>query len=157
GTGSATTGFVAHGNVLTATGAPSTFGYRIEGAISVEISDDVITGPGVASPGAAAVWVRATNQNEDFQLARLVHNTFRNFGALGVTVAGSTTAKLDVLELTANTCDDTAGSMLSCISADADRLHAAKDVRLAGNVLSGGCTTMLATTPPGTSQPWGDR
>lgn len=156
GTGSATTGFVARGNVLTATGHPSTFGYRVEGAVSVEIWDDIISGPGVTSPGAAGIWFRATNIAADFQLARVVHATIRNFGALGISVSGNGSARLNRLELAYNTFDDSAGTMRTAISPDADRVHAAKDVCLVANVLSGGCATLLAAVPVGTRSAWGD-
>lgn len=157
GTGSATTDFVARGNVLTHSGHPSGFGYRIEGAVSVEIWDDVLIGPGVASPGAAGVYLRATNQVEDFQSARIAHTTFRNWGALGVTVAGNGTARLNRLELAYNSFEDSAGTMTRAISPDTDRAHAAKDVCIVANTLSGGCTTLLTSTPTGTWQAWGDR
>lgn len=156
GTGSATTGFVARGNTLTATGHPSTFGYRIEGAVSVEIWDDVITGPGAASPGAAGIYLRATNASEDFKLARLVHNTIRNFGAVGVSVAGNGAARLDALEIAYNTFDDSTGTQRTALSLDSDRLHAAKSISLVANTLSGGCTTQLAAIPAGEMSPWGD-
>lgn len=159
GTGSATSGFVAKGNVLTATGHPSMFGYRIEGAVSVEIWDDVITGPGLASPGAAGVFLRATNTVADFQLALVMHNTVRNFGALGMTIGGNGAARLDVLEVAYNTFDDSSvvPTMKTALSLDTDRVHAAKDVRVVGNVLSGGCATALAATPVGVWSAWGDR
>jgi hypothetical protein len=159
GTGSATTGFVAQGNAWTANGHPSMFGYRISGAVSIEIRDDVIQGGGVAYPGAAGIWLSATNGIEDFQLARIWHNTIRNFGALGITVSGNSTARLDVLDIAYNTFDD--GSMVptmrTAMNVDTDRVHAAKDIRIVGNAISGGCTTLLASTPVGTWSAWGDR
>lgn len=158
GIGQSSTRFKGQWNTLTVTGNAATFGYRVEGAVSVDLSDETIVGPGVAAASNSAVYFRATVTDDTgmFQSARLVHSTLRNFGSYGVTVNGNSTAKLGMLELAYNTCDDTSGTMKTCLSLDSDRSHAAKDIRVVGNQMTGGCATMIASDPLGVMGPWGE-
>jgi hypothetical protein len=82
------------------------FGVRVSGAISVEITNNVLHGAGRAAPGYSGVHLRATTVDRDFRSAVLRGNTIRNFGERGVTVGGNRTAKLLSLEISDNTFDD---------------------------------------------------
>jgi hypothetical protein len=61
-------------------------------------------------------------------------------------------AKLDVADISGNTFDDTAGTMLTALNLNLDGADAAKDISVVSNTLSGGCTTLMTGTMNGTHQ-----
>ncbi|HEX4417970.1 MAG TPA: glycosyl hydrolase family 28-related protein, partial [Kofleriaceae bacterium] len=147
GTGSAPDRVFVLGNELTLDYEQS-FGIRAEGAISVTLRGNTLRGPGRSAPGYAGIYVRATNQAEDFRSASVVGNTVRNFGARGVSLVGTGTAKLLSVEIRDNTFDDDAPvpAMTSGISLD-DGTGAARQVRVTGNRFLHGVTAPLINYP----------
>jgi hypothetical protein len=73
---------------------------------------------------------------------------------------GDSAAKLDTVDISYNTFDDTAGTMSTALNLNIDGAAAAKDVRQVGNTLTGGCRTLLSGTMTGNHQSFtvaGDR
>jgi hypothetical protein len=147
GTGSAPERVVVLGNDI-AVDYEHSFGIRAEGAISVAVIGNRLRGAGRAAPGYAGIYVRATNQAEDFRSAVIRGNTVRNFGARGVSVAGNGAARLLSLEITDNTFDDDAAApaMTAGISLD-DGTGAARRIALTGNRCLHGVTTPVVNLP----------
>jgi hypothetical protein len=138
------TGTVIRRNLL-ATG--DAFAIRAEGgATSLEISDNDLIGPGVASHGAG-IYLRATIPAEPFVYAVIRRNRIKNFGSVAVVVQGNGLAALSILDLTDNVLEDSAGTMLGAYALN-DGTGAARDVRESGTVMLGGCTTKIVGLPP---------
>lgn len=148
GSGSAPSGVRLHGNTITAVPGPRSYTVRADGLVDLVLEDNVLTGAPLA--------LIATNRDPafSFQSAKIVHNTFIRAGTPGLAVGGNGPARLDVLEIGHNTFDPT-----SCpaMNLDADRAHAAKDIRLVGTTLAANCLQELAGTPTGALQSWGAR
>lgn len=159
GVGSVPTSTRIEHNVLSSSGIAKTFGIRAEGCGSVEILRNVIAGPGLAAPGYAGIALRATLVGQDFESVRVHDNTVRDWGGVGLSVTGNGAARLNLLEVTGNTFTDTSlvPTQLTAMMLDADRTHAARDIRVAANTLTGGCTTWAGGTMTGAWSAWGDR
>lgn len=142
-------------NTLIVQGEASSFGVRAEGCGTLEVLRNTIVGPGLSAPGYSGVALRASVTGQDFIYASVHNNVIRNWGALGVSIAGikgNSAAILDVVDVSCNTFDDTAGTMLTALNLNIDGADAAKDVSVVSNTLSGGCTTLMTGTMTGTHQ-----
>ena len=158
GVGSSSTNAVIKHNTITVVSDPTAWGVRADGAVSVTVDDNTMKGAGVSSAGYSGVEVRATSGTEDFQLADIRNNWIANWGNFCVLASGNGTARLDVLDVSYNTCSDTAGSMPIAYVLDSDGTHAAKDIRVAGTTLAGNCTTLYGGRAlTGVHSGWGDR
>jgi hypothetical protein len=133
GTGSAPDRVTIVGNTIKV-GYEQSFGVRAEGAIAVHVIGNQLEGAGKAAAGYAGIYLRATNPAEDFQRAVVRSNVVRNFGARGLTVAGTGSAKLNRVEIRNNTFDDDTdeGAMATAISLD-DGAGAAQDIVVDNN------------------------
>jgi pectate lyase-like protein len=151
GPGDVPSGVVIEDNTLLETGPqPRAVGVWAQGADSIAVRRNIIAGPGVAG-GFPGVYLRATLATPDFVAATIIDNTIRNWG-LGVSVDGNAAAiaRLDVLTVENNTCDDTTGAMVACLALDHDRSHAARDIREVGDAVTGRCSTLSTGTMTGT-------
>ncbi len=122
------------------------FAIRAEGGASLEIADNDLIGPGVASAGAG-IYLRATNPMQPFSYAVIRRNRIQNFGSVAVRVQGNGTAALTLLDLSDNVLEDSAGTMVGAFALN-DGTGAAKDVRESGTIMLGGCTKKLVGLPP---------
>lgn len=130
-----------------------TFAVRAEGGVSLEISDNDMTGPGTASPGAG-IYLRATDPARPLTYAVIRRNRIRNFGSVAVKVQGNGAARLSVLDMSDNVLSDDAGTMLGAFALN-DGTGAAVDVRESGTVMLGGCTRKIVGLPPaGSAADW---
>jgi putative cofactor-binding repeat protein len=147
GTGSAPDRVLVLGNEISVD-YESSFGVRAEGALSVSVIGNRLRGAGRAAPGYAGIYVRATNQAEDFQRAVVSGNTVRNFGARGISLAGNGAARLLSVEIRDNTFDDDSSvpSMTAGVSLD-DGTGAARRITITGNRCLHGVTTPLVNPP----------
>jgi hypothetical protein len=150
GTGNAPAHVRIARNVVIATGRAQSFGVRVDGGLSVEVTDNDLRGPGLAAPGYAGVYLRATNGAEDFRSAIVRRNAISNWGGYGVSVQGNGTARLLAVDVTDNVFDDTAGTMTSAVSLD-DGTGTARAITLSGNVIVGGVVAPVARYPIGAS------
>ena len=125
------------------------FGVRVVGAVSVEITNNVLHGAGRAAPGYAGILLRATRVNDDFRSAVLRGNTIRNFGERGISVVGNGAARLLSVDITGNTfADDSAvPSMTTGISLD-DGTGAVQRAQVGNNTFVGGVRTPMINYPP---------
>lgn len=146
GTGSAPAHVRIARNQLTATGYARSIGVRVEGASSVEITDNDIRGPGLAAAEYAGIFLRATIASEDFRSAIVRRNAISNWGAYGVLVAGNGSARMLSLDIVDNVFDDSAGTMTGAMSLD-DGTGAAKAIAISGNVVTGGVATSVVRYP----------
>jgi hypothetical protein len=140
---------------LRSIGKAQAFGVRVDGALSVEISDNEIHGPALPAAGYAGVYLRATNAIEDFKSAVVRRNRVSNWGACGVIVTGNGAARLRLLDISDNIFDDNGEAMTKALYLD-DGTGAARDVRQRGNLALGGCTMLMGRAPAGVVSPWGD-
>jgi len=147
GTGSAPERVAVLGNDI-AVDYEHSFGIRAEGAISVSLIGNRLRGAGRAAPGYSGIYLRATNQVEDFRSAVVRGNTVQNFGERGLTLAGNGGAKLLAVEIRDNTFDDDSRvpSMTAGISLD-DGTGAARQISVAGNRCLRGVTTPVVNLP----------
>jgi hypothetical protein len=118
------------------------------GAQTVEISNNVLRGPGRASRGAAGIVLRATNPAVDFERAIASGNRIVNFGARGLAIMGNGAARLLAVEITGNTFDDNSAvpTMTEGISLD-DGTGAARQISVIGNKYLGGVKTEITNYP----------
>jgi hypothetical protein len=147
GTGSAPDRVLVLGNDISVRYEHS-FGIRAEGALGVTVIGNRLHGAGRAAPGYAGIYLRATNQAEDFRSAVVNGNTVQSFGAHGISLAGNGAARLLSVEIRDNTFDDdsSAPSMTTGISLD-DGTGAARRVSMTGNRCLHGVITPLAHLP----------
>lgn len=126
------------------------FGIFAEGASSVEIYDNDVIGPGVASPSGVGVYLRTTMSAHPLTSAVVRRNRIRNFGALGLAAYNVGAAKINILDVTDNVFDDNSAipTMHAAMYLN-DGNNAVVDARIGGNILLGGCVTELASAPPG--------
>jgi hypothetical protein len=125
------------------------YGVRATGAISVEITHNVLRGAGRPAPGYAGIYLRATLIDRDFKTAVMRGNTIRNFGERGVSVVGNGTAKLLSVDVSDNTFEDDSAvpTMTTAISLD-DGSGAAQEVQVARNKFKGGVRERVINIPP---------
>lgn len=147
GTGSAPERVLVLGNAI-ALGYEQSFGVRAEGAISVAVIGNALRGAGRSAPGYAGIYLRATNEAEDFRRAVVSGNTVRNFGSRGISVVGNGTARLLSVEIRNNTFDDDSRvpSMTTGISLD-DGTGAARQISVTGNRCLRGVTRPMINYP----------
>lgn len=155
GTMSAPARVLVRRNRLRSVGKAQAFGVRVDGALSIEISDNDIIGPGIAAAGYGGVYLRATNPLEEFRYAALRRNRISNWGDGGVIVTGNGAAVLRLLDISDNIFDDAGGTMIKALYLN-DGTGAARDVRQRGNLALGGCATLVGRVPAGAWQAWGD-
>ena len=148
GTGSAPSNVTIDHNSVSFTGKSPAFGVNVSGALSVSITDNILSGPGRAAAGYAGVFLRATDINDAFRTAVVERNTISNWGAYGVSIAGNSTAKLSSVVIVDNLFEDTAATMTTAASLD-DGTGAAKSIALYGNTLTGGVKTLAIRIPTG--------
>jgi hypothetical protein len=139
GTGSAPRSVSIRNNHISGGGR---FGVRVEGAISVAVTGNAISGTSAAKAGGTGVYLRATNPAEAFVLAAVTDNVISGWNS-GVYVAGNGAAALNQLVACYNTFTDPTGVMTAAAYLDADRAHAARSIAWVGNSLGGKCTTEL--------------
>jgi hypothetical protein len=110
------------------------YGIKVEGALGVEITDNTLRGAGRPAPGSSGIYLRATNQAEDFRAAIVRGNTVRSFGASAISLHGNGQARLGSVEITDNTFDDDerAPAMTAGVSLD-DGSGVARKITLRGN------------------------
>jgi hypothetical protein len=127
----------------------SVFGVFVEGAVSVDIDDNDMIGPGIASASGIGVYIRTTVAVRPLISALVRRNRIRNFGALGLGAYNVGTAKINLLAVTDNVFDDnsSAPTMHSAMYLN-DGNGAVLDARVGGNFTLGGCTALLASLPP---------
>lgn len=128
----------------------SAHGVHIVAARSVTVIDNEIRGAGVAAPFLAGVYARSTVVGLDIESLVVRRNRISDFGSRGV-VATAAPGAIRFVDVSDNHFDDTGGSMLSAMSFDV-----AADARQSGNLLYGGCTTMVASPASGVWKPWGN-
>jgi Pectate lyase superfamily protein len=140
------------------TGTANAHGVNILNARNTTVTDNIMTGSGVAAAFVSGVRVKASVPLDPIQSATVTGNRISNFGQWGVSLASASGAQILTADISDNTFvdDDAPASMLSALSLD-DGAHAARDVRTRGNALVGGCVTMTSTVAPGAYQVWGDR
>ncbi len=141
-------------NNLTALGHPHSFGVRCEGAVSVQVMNNRIDGPGInvaptavnhGSMGSAGVYARATSPDRAFASMLILNNRIRDFGAYGVAIMGNGTAEMTRLDIIGNVFDDgAAGTMTTGISLD----PCIKELTIGDNVLVGACVREYTPSPP---------
>lgn len=144
-------------NHLTALGHPHSFGVRVEGAVSVQVMNNRIDGPGInvaptatdhGSQGSAGVYARATSPDRKFASMLILNNHIRDFGQFGVAIMGNGAAEMTRLDIIGNVFDDgAAGTMITAISLD----PCVKDLTVGDNVLVGSCVREAAAADLG----WG--
>lgn len=123
-------------------GTAAAYGVVATGAVSIDVSDNVLHGP-----GAVAVYARSTNPSEDFRSAIIRRNRITSWSAGGVVVRGNSTAKLLMADVSDNIFDDTP----TAASLDDDHSGALQAATVAGNVLLGSSATLISTWPTGTT------
>jgi hypothetical protein len=161
GTGSGSSEALIIDNELGYNGPLGTvFGIRAEGAVSLEICHNSIRGPAVAARGYAGIYLRATNQDEDWELASVSNNTISDWGDLGLRVDGNGTAKMRKLTIESNVWgnDITPASMVSAMQLNESNnpTNAAKLVRHSSSTLQDGCVELLRKAPGGAHSSLGD-
>lgn len=124
------------------------FGIRVVGAVSVEITHNVLRGAGRAARGYAGILLRASRIGEDFRSAVLRDNTIRNFGDRGISVVGNGAARLLSVDITGNTFADDSGEpcMTVGISLD-DGTGAVQRAQVEHNKFVGGVRTPMINDP----------
>lgn len=124
------------------------FGVRAEGAIDVTIVDNALRGAGRAAPYYAGIYLRATNEKEDFQRAVVRGNDVRDFGERGVSIHGNGAARLLSVDISDNTFDNdgAAAPMSTAISLD-DGSGAAGQVSVQRNTVLRGVRASLINVP----------
>lgn len=122
------------------------FALRADGGVSLEVSDNDLVGPGIATPGAG-VYLRATDPARPLAYAVFRRNRISNFGSVGIKVEGNGAAAVSMLDIGDNVFSDSSGTMLGAMKLN-DGTNAARDVVVSGNVLLGGCVTRLVGLPP---------
>jgi hypothetical protein len=148
---------IAH-NIIQATGPIAVNGIRAEGAASLEVVDNELVGPGVASAAgnSAGIYLRATQPDPalgwDWAVVR--GNRLSGWGATGLVVQGNGAAQLGLLDVTGNTFLD-ASTMTAALSLD-DGTGCARDVRQSGNLALDGVATLVRTPATGARTAWGD-
>jgi hypothetical protein len=131
-------------NTIAVAGA-SHRGVQVEGALDVEIADNVFTGPGVSSFLGAGIILRATNPAVPFSRAAVLRNTITGFGYRGLYVQGNGAAQLDRLELGDNTFAD-GGSQVVAAALD-DGTGALQALYAHGNTFGAGVTSQIVAVP----------
>ncbi len=144
---------IVEDNHLTALGHPHSFGVRCEGAVSVQVMNNCIDGPGMSvastpdshgSMGGAGVYARATSPDRKFASMLILNNRIRDFGSFGVSIMGNGTAEMTRLDVIGNVFDDgIAGTMTIGISLD----PCIRDLTIGNSVLSGSCDRECVTDP----------
>jgi hypothetical protein len=158
-------GTVIEGNTLSS--STVTNGIRAEGAASLTIRNNVLTGPGLASFGlnSAGLYFRATFAdplatalvpNLTWDTLSVVGNKVAGWGWNGMAVVGNGLAPLWSADIYLNDFTDTSGNTTAAMTLDADGAHALNSVHAAGNVIGGTVTTMFRTSPSGTHSSMGD-
>lgn len=109
GVGDAPTNVTVKGNTITVDKSDQ-FGIRAEGCISVYLEENDITGAGVTSSLNSGIYVRATVEAEDFDIAVVKNNTIRNFGNFGVGIFGTGVSVINSLTVNENTIEDTSAT-----------------------------------------------
>lgn len=117
----------------------NSIGVAATGALSVEVSDNTIRGP-----GSIAVYLRATNAAEDFRSAVVRRNRIAGWSN-GLVVRGNGAARLLFADVSDNIADDTPIVM----SLDDDGSGALQAATVAGNVMLGSTATMVSRWPSG--------
>jgi hypothetical protein len=148
GIGQAPDHVVIERNVITT--AAVAFGIHVITARDVQVVDNEIRGAGKSADYNAGVYARATVLGEDIRALVVRGNRIADFGAYAVS-ASSSPGAIRLVDVTANVFDDVSGSMPAALSFDT-----AVDVRQAGNLLIGGCATLVAHAPAGSRAAWGD-
>jgi putative cofactor-binding repeat protein len=137
GTGSAPARILIAGNDIKL-GYEQSFGVRADGAISVQIVGNTFRGAGRPADPYAGIYLRATNEAEDFKSAVISGNTIRDFGGRGVSIHGNGAAKILSVDIEDNTFEDDSSvpSMKTAISLD-DGTGAARQVSIKRNQYRG--------------------
>jgi hypothetical protein len=107
-----------------------------EGAGSVEICDNTLSGPGLIS-AVPAITLRATMTAHPFTSAVIRRNEIRGCGRQGIQVWGNGAAPLEFLDVSDNVFDGAGGTMTAAMSLNYDSAGAAKHVQVRGNILLG--------------------
>jgi len=131
------------GNDLAISGRAKVFGVRVDGAISVAIEDNTITGPSLTAPNySSGVYLRATNPDQDFESAIVRRNRISNFGWAGIAVWGraGTAARLRSVVIEDNELDDDSMTTEIGIVTD-DGTGAVVSLVMGGNVTLGDIRT----------------
>jgi len=150
GPGQMTTNALITNNELLIATPGASAGLAISGAISVEFSDNIVRGAGLAVINSAGLKIRATSPVVNFKTMIVRRNHISNFGRAGIFVTGNDLARLQMLDITDNVFDDdsSVSTMTSAMSLNDDEGNAAAHVKVSGNVVMGGVSTLYSRRPP---------
>jgi len=129
---------IATGPILPAHGI-----YAIS-ARSIDVINNDMTGHGHAQAFYGGVVVKSTVIGEEIRSVVVRGNSIRDFGQFGMSLTAAGAAVIRTASITGNSFGDTAGSMTKALN-----LTVGNDVTESGNSISGGCTTLIASTPSG--------
>jgi hypothetical protein len=148
------------GNTLHSRATAPSVGISVQGAASVEIADNTITGSGLAG-GSLGVYLRATLTDPAmaWDYALVERNRLSGWGATAIAVWGNGAAPLGRLSIVDNVFDDWTGTTTVALSLNADGTGAARIVEVSGNLMLGGVTTLVGASPAGihSAMPSGER
>lgn len=132
-------------NTLTATTRARTFGVRVDGALSVEVRDNVLHGPSTTAPGWAGIYVRTTIIGYPLQSAVVDSNTVDGWPDASVHVVGNTVAPNHATIDYAEFSDNKLSASTRAIVVDADAVPTTFIRR--GNTCAGTTSCTTANVP----------
>jgi hypothetical protein len=146
---------VIAGNTLE-TGSANAHGVCILSAHSVEVTDNVMTGNGVAAPYTSGVYARATIAGGDAKIESLQikRNKISNFPAYGVMLTGIP-GTMGLVDVSTNFFASDNSAMPSALWID-DGFGGPDDVRQYANTFNGTMQRLIGRAPNGSKTVWLD-